>query len=622
MQLADAAAKGGATTAGGAGAAGQGGSGGHANAPAGDAGVPGQASTGIASGAALGVELRVDGKAQARVALTCLMSCVDVEVHVTGGTPPYQYEWSDGALSGGGRVQLCPMATTDYRVTVTDSGFDDQDREFGHGAMQAEASITVEHIACDDTPLPTCTERAAADSFDPVVRWQWDDGWSQVTPLVANLTDDNADGVIDVRDTPDVVFVGWTAAVGTLYVLDGATGSEHFHVEEIVDGTTPAIADMDGDHVPDIIVLESFGRNDGKRRIGVLDHNGEAMWAGDTPFLDEDMSNVPSALAVADLDHDGSPEILAASSVFDSHAKRMWSAKEAMSTDSHEYTSPIAVDLDGDQNLEVIWGSVAYRFDGTPYYVNDDIVKNSNQFPLSVFSAVADLDADGVPEVIVTTLNSVYVLDNHGQMLQSKYIPANQPGASTHWAAPPAVHDFDGDGKPDILASNGIMLFALRADLTELWSMPVHDISGDAGGTAFDFLGDGSAEPMFADEQTFWMLGGSDAQVLFQRPRASATLIEYASVADVDNDGSADILLPSSVPDAMGSDHGVAMISDRNRRWIPARRIMNQDSYHVTNVEEDGTIPRFEAPHYLRNNTFRAQAQIDASGVCVPKPVK
>jgi hypothetical protein len=62
------------------------------------------------------------------------------------------------------------------------------------------------------------------------------------------------------------------------------------------------------------------------------------------------------------------------------------------------------------------------------------------------------------------------------------------------------------------------------------------------------------------------------------------------------------------------------VISDRLNRWIPARRIMNQDTYHVTNINEDGSIPVHELPAWKVNNSFRAQAQINPDGsVCLPK---
>jgi hypothetical protein len=78
-----------------------------------------------------------------------------------------------------------------------------------------------------------CTETAPPDSFEPDVQWQWPGAsgevYSIVTPLVANLTDDDDSGRIDVCDTPDVVVVasssyGAPGMTGHIYVLDGATG--------------------------------------------------------------------------------------------------------------------------------------------------------------------------------------------------------------------------------------------------------------------------------------------------------------------------------------------------------------------------------------------------------------
>ena len=69
---------------------------------------------------------------------------------------------------------------------------------------------------------------------------------------------------------------------------------------------------------------------------------------------------------------------------------------------------------------------------------------------------------------------------------------------------------------------------------------------------------------------------------------------------------------PSTAP-------AVQVIRDETDRWVPARRVWNQHTYHVTNVREDGTIPTFEAPHWLELNTFRTQAQVEINGdVCEP----
>jgi hypothetical protein len=57
---------------------------------------------------------------------------------------------------------------------------------------------------------------------------------------------------------------------------------------------------------------------------------------------------------------------------------------------------------------------------------------------------------------------------------------------------------------------------------------------------------------------------------------------------------------------------------DKMDRWIQARRIWNEHTYHVTNVREDGTIPQYEQPAWTRLNTFRTNAQINGAGVCTP----
>src|SRR5690606_39024025 len=102
-------------------------------------------------------------------------------------------------------------------------------------------------------------------------------------------------------------------------------------------------------------------------------------------------------------------------------------------------------------------------------------------------------------------------------------------------------------------------------------------------------------------------------------PRASWTQAENPVVADVDNDGSAEIVVVSNRGYSNSMQPVVQVLRDAEDRWIPARRIWNQHAYHVTNVREDGTIPQQQVPHWTSLNTIRTQAQVSASGsVCVP----
>ncbi len=58
----------------------------------------------------------------------------------------------------------------------------------------------------------------------------------------------------------------------------------------------------------------------------------------------------------------------------------------------------------------------------------------------------------------------------------------------------------------------------------------------------------------------------------------------------------------------------VRVIGDKENRWPQARRIWNQHTYHVTNVNEGGTIPQFEQPSWKTHNTFRINSTLDAGG--------
>lgn len=134
--------------------------------------------------------------------------------------------------------------------------------------------------------------------------------------------------------------------------------------------------------------------------------------------------------------------------------------------------------------------------------------------------------------------------------------------------------------------------------------------------TAFDFLGDGIAEAMDADETQLFVFDGMGSALL-TAPRQSGTGLEYPVVADIDNDGSAEILVVSNFQTPGGSP-AVQAIRDVDDRWIQARRIWNQHTYHVSNVREDGTIPTIEPRSWDQLNTFRTNAQIEGGGICKP----
>ncbi len=458
-----------------------------------------------------------------------------------------------------------------------------------------------------------CDEFAPPDSFAPSLQWSFGaNEQSMVTPLAGNFTDDNGDGAIDLCDIPDVLLVsGPTIGYGTIcpiHVLDGATGTEHFQIppsESVSCFATPAFGDIDNDGLPEIVAVYNSG---GIYRIKAFEHDGTLKWANATDGgAAEQFSRETGAIALHDLDADGDVEIVFNHEVYDHEGKLLWQQTNPM---PGEIEATTAADLDGDGKMEVITGHSAYRWDGTVYFENYPTI-TSQSIP-----QVANLDDDPEPEIFITSGQGLWMVEHTGAIKWGPATPTGIPASAyLVWQRPGTVHDFDGDGKPQ-WASSSQSFYAVyngptMADVQ--WQVTVQDGSGAAGGTAFDFLGDGVAEAMYADEVAFRIYDGKTGAVLLDQPRVSYTLSEYPTVVDVDNDGSAEILIVS-----LSGQPALQVLRDADDRWIQARRIWNQHAYYVTNVREDSTIPQKPVDSWKVFNTFRTNAQIEGGALCMP----
>jgi hypothetical protein len=453
-----------------------------------------------------------------------------------------------------------------------------------------------------------CRITAPAESFNPQVQWSWNGGESAVTPLVANLTDDDGNGTIDLCDTPDVVVVTGALA-GTIHVLDGATGSEHFSIPSPVHAfVTPAIGDIDGDGEPEIVSATGAGLF-GPLALVAFETDGTLMWTSETVWPHDQ----GGAVGIADFDNDGSPEVYADGAILDANGSVLLQAPAQTGWFlGQRNTATTAADLDGDGDLELVLGQSAYHHDGTVIWNDPSILPGYPQ--------VANLDDDDDPEIIVNNNGGITILQHDGTIAFQDVRPTGDPAGIGNWFRPSTVHDFDDDGLSEFAVSSASHYTVFFRNVTIMWSADVQDASGWAAGTAFDFLGDGGAEAMYADEANLFVFDDAGTPVLGV-PRSSKTLIEYPVVADVDNDGSAEIVVVSATNwDGAQTSPTVQVIRDAEDRWIQARRIWNQHTYHVTNVREDSVIPQVEQPSWRELNTFRTNAQIEGGTVCLPPP--
>lgn len=482
----------------------------------------------------------------------------------------------------------------------------------------------------DSQNAPTCEDKAPADAFSPSLQWEWTappaDASAFVigsfsTPLVGNFTDDNGDGSIDLCDVPDILVTAvhsfgtgglLVTATGYLYMLSGDTGAEKLKFPQLVDAFVyPAFGDIDADGFPEIVVADAQGR------LMAYSHTGDVEWISPNPggYLSSFSSAQCTAIAIYDLDADGQPEILFGWEVYDNKGNKLFGdPTNAAEWDSTYWcVTPTAADLDGDGKLEVILGHEAFRSDGSLYY------KLPNFKP--AHPQVANLDADPEPEIFLTNADGISIVEHTGQLKFGPIRPTDPTPSPNCWGKPAVVHDFDGDGIADIAAatcSDYTMYSVGSSAVTPKWTNDVQDMSGLATATAFDFLGDGVAEALYADETQIHVFDGKTGETKLTAPRQSGTLIEYPVVADVDNDGSAEIVYVSNYYGTSGPT--LTVLRDAEERWIPARRIWNQYSYHVTNVREDGVIPKNMKKSWQLLNTFRTNSQISSTGVdCDPE---
>ncbi len=473
-----------------------------------------------------------------------------------------------------------------------------------------------ETIRLAGTALPA-TERPcpASGPLSALLEWQWaqpavapesTNVW--MTPLVVRLDDDNGDGRVDLADSPDVVFISHAKPAdptrpdptppGVLRALDGRTGEALWEV------VTPALnasaqlaaADLDGDGRAEIVGLRHTGSERSEHRLAAFSASGDLLWLSQIAPQPEQAGD-NSALSIADLDADGSPEIVVGTSVFDARGRLLWQGCAGQGSLGSGFFATVA-DLDGDGQQEVIAGSSVYSAQGLRLWTfgaGDGL------------TAVADLDRDGAPEIVLRAgVDELHLLDSQGRLEHALRLPAPPPEAC---AAPVSLADLDGDRGLELIVPAGDALFALRPSGELLWTVPIEDTDGQCGASgaaAFDFDGDGAFEVIHHDALSLRVLSGRDGSLLLALPRVSSTQVETPVIADLDGDGRVEILVTQQsdfepVP-------GLLVLGGLYDDWPGTRGIWNEHGYRAVNVTESGLVPRAPpAPQGFRFNPPRCQ---------------
>lgn len=501
------------------------------------------------------------------------------------------------------------------------------------------------------TDLPECEYTPDIGEFELTTEWHWTGDadveplYNQImsAPMVANLTDDNGDGVIDENDIPDVVFntfrvgspnTGGAAtynADGVLRAISGADGSRIWPTTTRAYTTNPAlevaIADIRPESPGPEIVGCTFnpGTTFGTARLTIFSATGDILYRFDT-----DPVVGCGRPAIADMNGDGVAEIVVGRTI--AQADGSGSVDVTITGNN---AIPVLYDVDDDPDLEWIGINGVADHDGATVW----------QEPLWAgeggYVAVADVDLDGDPDIVSnsTTSHQVTVRDARtGTLLAGpiEITPLSDPSIQARVDAimaarpdrdaltgggPQTIANFDADPEPEIALAGGYAYVIFENDLTLKWYEETQDTSSRAtGSSVFDFEGDSLAEVLYNDEYVFRAFRGMTGETYLERCNTSGTLTEYPIVVDVDNDDHAEIVLVennysrSLCNDGVTpSTTGVRAFGHPDNQWVRTRRIWNQHSYHVTNINEDGTLPLREAPNWEnpRLNNFRQNVQPD-----------
>ena len=337
-------------------------------------------------------------------------------------------------------------------------------------------------------------------------------------------------------------------------------------------------------------------------------------------------------ISVTDFNYDGWPEIYIGNVIYDAATLKCLCAGPSNGNMGRSWRSSIsehgrsamsfAADILGDSIPELICGNTIYNVN---IVSRTDVSQNSvtelktipipSYIPQDGNVAVADFNLDGQLDVMVIIDGTQSEIEDTAHIYAYDPVSDNILFVHSHYAKTigyPMVGDIDGDGYLEFVyidykvPVSSSRITAIKYNplmgLQTKWQATHSDESGQTSMTLFDFNQDGIMEIVYRDQSDLRIINGSGKSHktgndtisfydLYTKSMYAGTWKEYPVVADVNNDGCAEIVTCGKMTWGLGWVGGQLVVVGGIHPWAPARPVWNQYMYNVTNVNKDLTIP-------------------------------